>query len=138
MHCELQKAFFHKVKESQELSYKNTFLPMLFDLIGSYSHSYGVRNQHDEIIRLVLRQFFLSFLFEELTFMYICNSYLSPSFFFNIYLSEDRRRDFQYVDPSILLSSASVEEFKRGKASERERKEEAGVGVIIIVTSFIY
>ena len=70
--------------------------------------------------------------------MYICNSYLSPSFFFNIYLSEDRRRDFQYVDPSILLSSASVEEFKRGKASERERKEEAGVGVIIIVTSFIY
>ena len=42
------------------------------------------------------------------------------------------------MDPSILLSSASVEEFKRGKANERERKEEAGVGVIIIVTSFIY
>lgn len=68
MHCELQKAFFHKVKESQELSdkntwffgfffcyfpfhfiiffilFENTFLPMLFDLIGLYSHSYGVRD----------------------------------------------------------------------------------------------
>lgn len=99
-----RKPSLHKVKESQELSdkntclffffcyfpfhfiiffilFKNTFLPMLFDLTGLYSHSYGVHDQHDEIIRLVLTQFFLSFLFEELTFMYICNTYLSPTFF---------------------------------------------------------
>lgn len=69
------------IKESQELSDKNTFLPMLFDLIGLYSHSYGIRDYRDEIIKLVLTQFFLSFLFEELTFMCICNTYLAPPLF---------------------------------------------------------
>lgn len=68
------------IKESQELSHKNTFLPRLFDVIGLYSHSYGVRDYRDEIIRLVLTQFFLSFFFEELTFMCICNTYLAPTF----------------------------------------------------------
>lgn len=60
------------IKESQELSDKNTFLPMLFDLIGLYSHSYGIRDYRDENNWVGLDTIFSSFLFEELTFMCIC------------------------------------------------------------------